>query len=216
MAPSAYDLLREAIIDGSLQPNERLVEADISSRFGLKPSEVRKALIRLEQDRLVDRELYRGARVHRFTREEVKEILEANAALKSVAVRYAAQRATPEQVGQLRASLTELRRMQETGQYMSAAYQTARLQHQIIGVAGHQTVERLTSLLSAQMARFQYQTILLAGGGDQAIAIHEEIVNAIESHDPDAAAAALERHFAAATRSLEAERAPAFLDLLVS
>ena len=52
------------------------------------------ALVRLQQDGLVEREPNRGARVRRVSEQEAVEILEARAALEGLAAGYAVQRAT--------------------------------------------------------------------------------------------------------------------------
>ena len=44
-----YEQLRAAIVSGELRPNERLVEADLSSKLGAGRSAVRTALTRLAQ-----------------------------------------------------------------------------------------------------------------------------------------------------------------------
>ena len=48
-----YDRVRQAIVGGRFQPNERLVEADLTRTFKLGRAAVRTALARLEQDGLV-------------------------------------------------------------------------------------------------------------------------------------------------------------------
>ncbi|HEY8839588.1 MAG TPA: winged helix-turn-helix domain-containing protein, partial [Candidatus Dormibacteraeota bacterium] len=60
---SAYLRLREAIVDGRFQPNERLVEADLARTFGAGRTAIRAALVRLDQEGLVERQPNRGARV---------------------------------------------------------------------------------------------------------------------------------------------------------
>ena len=57
------DELRDAIVSGRLQPNERLVEIDLAQTLGVGRSAVRTALARLEQEGLVEHERHRGARV---------------------------------------------------------------------------------------------------------------------------------------------------------
>ncbi|MBO0685666.1 MAG: GntR family transcriptional regulator, partial [Candidatus Dormibacteraeota bacterium] len=72
-----YQRLREEILTGTFQPNERLVEAALGETFGMPRAVVRMALIRLEQEGLVERERYRGARVRLVSEDEAVEILEA-------------------------------------------------------------------------------------------------------------------------------------------
>ena len=86
-----YLRLRGAILRGDLGPNQRLVEADMSSAFELPRAAVRTALVRLEHEGLIEREPHRGARVRLVTEQEAVEILEARAALEGLAASQAAK-----------------------------------------------------------------------------------------------------------------------------
>ena len=57
------DQIREAIVVGRFQPNERLVEASLAELTGAGRTSVRAALVRLDQEGLVVLEPNRGARV---------------------------------------------------------------------------------------------------------------------------------------------------------
>src|SRR6185437_16241581 len=96
-----YIQLREAILKEKFLPNERLIEMDLAQEFGAGRAAIRTALARLEQDGLVERERYRGARVRLISESEAIEILEVRAALESLAARYAALKITPEQSDRL-------------------------------------------------------------------------------------------------------------------
>ena len=86
--------LRAAIVSGELQPNERLVEADLSGKLGAGRSAVRTALTRLAQEGLIEQERNRGARVRKIGKEEAIQIYEARAALEALAARPR-RRSTP-------------------------------------------------------------------------------------------------------------------------
>src|SRR3954470_24663653 len=90
----AYGVLHAQIVSGELSPGERLVEEELAEQLGASRGAIRTALLRLEHDRLVLRERNRGARVRRVTADEAVEILEARAALESLAAGYAALRRT--------------------------------------------------------------------------------------------------------------------------
>ena len=105
----AYERLRAAIVGGRLQPNERLVEADLIPLLHASRSAVRTALVRLVQEGLVEHEPHRGAKVRLVDEHEAAEILESRMVLEGLAARYAAQNATEEQVAELREILEGMR-----------------------------------------------------------------------------------------------------------
>src|ERR1700750_2496061 len=106
--PDAYAALHAAIVAGALSPGERLVEEELAEKLGYSRGAVRGAILRLGHEGLVSRERNRGARVRRFTLEEAVEILEARAALESLAAGYAALRRTDAEAAELRALVTEM------------------------------------------------------------------------------------------------------------
>src|SRR5579875_1859393 len=103
-----YVRLREAIMREEFLPNERLIEMDLAQFLGAGRAAIRTALARLEQEGLVQRERYRGARVRLISEAEAVEILEVRAALESLAVRYAALNATTSDIETLHVLLDEL------------------------------------------------------------------------------------------------------------
>ena len=86
-----YEQLRDAIVSGRLQPNERLVEADLTDSLGAGRSAVRTALARLAQEGLIEHTRNRGARVRMIGEVEAVEILEARTVLEALAARRAAE-----------------------------------------------------------------------------------------------------------------------------
>ena len=69
------EILRSAIITGSYEPGERLVEATLSTELGTSRGPVREALRQLENEGLVMSFPYRGAVVLGVSDEEVQEVL---------------------------------------------------------------------------------------------------------------------------------------------
>ena len=69
------EILRSAIIMGSYEPGERLIEATLSTELGTSRGPVREALRQLENEGLVMSFPYRGAIVLGVSDEEVQEVL---------------------------------------------------------------------------------------------------------------------------------------------
>jgi DNA-binding GntR family transcriptional regulator len=198
----AEDRLREAIVTGRLQPNERLVESDLARSLGVSRTIVRTALARLEQEGLVQHERNRGARVRLVEQREAVEILEARSVLEGLAVRFAAQRATPQDVEELRGIAEEMRRRREADDLLGVSDQNARLHRRMIEIGGHATASRLIATLNTQIVRFQYRTILLPGRGERSLSEHVAIIDAVAAGDPDAAEAAMRTHLSQVAEAL--------------
>ena len=87
------DLLRNDILNGDFPPGERLIELQLTERYGVGRAAIRSAIVELSAEGLVVHETNRGAAVRRVSIEEAIEIAEARGALESLLARRAAERA---------------------------------------------------------------------------------------------------------------------------
>jgi DNA-binding GntR family transcriptional regulator len=202
----AYELLRGAIVGGQLQPNERLVEADLISMFHASRSAVRTALVRLEQEGLVEREPNRGAKVRLVDEHEAAEILESRMVLEGLAARQAARNVTPDQVDELTEILREMRALLDVGDLFGVSELNAKLHGRLLEIADNATLARLIAMLSSQLVRFQYRTILLPGRAEQSHVEHLAIVDAVRRGDEDAAEQAARDHLVHIVEALRTKR----------
>jgi DNA-binding GntR family transcriptional regulator len=201
-----YIRLREAIMKEELLPNERLVEMDLAQSLGAGRAAIRTALARLEQEGLVQRERYRGARVRLISEAEAIEILEVRAALESLAVRYAALNATPQDIDTLWMLVAEQRHCIDEGDLLSSSEVNARLHQMLLQMAQHATALRLLEMLKPQNVRFQYRTILVPGRPELSHQEHRAIVEAVANHDSDRAEIAMRLHLSHVAEALKQAR----------
>jgi DNA-binding GntR family transcriptional regulator len=96
-ATEVYERLRQAIVEGSIRPNERLIEAELAERLEVSRTPVRETMLRLAGDGLIVNHR-RGWVVREHSAEEVREVYEVRAALEGFAARLAAERATDDQL----------------------------------------------------------------------------------------------------------------------
>lgn len=82
---SAYDRIREAIVEGRYRPGQRLVEQRIGSEFDLSRTPIREALRSLEAEGLVVIEPNRGAVVRPIAASDIDDLYELRARLESFA-----------------------------------------------------------------------------------------------------------------------------------
>lgn len=205
-ADDAYGTMRRIIRSGALGPGERLVETDLAERLGLGRNAIRTALARLEQDGLVERAPYRGARVRVIDEAEAVEILEARGALEGVAARHAAQRATRPDVAGLRAIVKQMARLFAAGDLLAISELNASLHGRIVEIAKLPKVARLIDDLNAQNVQHQFRTVLAPGRPSQSLREHGAIVEAIASGNAIDAEAAMRTHLSNVVRTLQSLR----------
>ena len=202
-ADDAYATMRRIIRSGELGPGERLVETDLAQRLGLGRNAIRTSLARLEQDGLVERTAFRGARVRVIDEEEAVEILEARGALEGVAASYAARRARPQNVDALRSIVMQMTELLAAGDLLGMSELNARLHGRIVDIANLPRVARLIDDLNAQNVRHQFRTVLAPGRPSQSLREHGAIVDAIASGNATDAEDAMRTHISNVIRTLQ-------------
>src|SRR3954469_2535121 len=100
----AYHALRDAIIDGTLAPGERLRDQELTEWLGLSRTPVRDALSRLEQDGLVQTEPQRFTRVAPLDRRAARDAFPIVAAIHALAAHLGVLRLTQADLDAMRAA----------------------------------------------------------------------------------------------------------------
>ena len=104
------------IIHQRYRAGERLREQELAGEYGVSRTVIRDVLSKLSLRGLVEIHARRGANIVKFTRDELADLLELNARLRSFATNYAAMRADKEDVRELRDILEHMRQLQHAGE----------------------------------------------------------------------------------------------------
>jgi len=92
----AASKLRELVLNGAFDADERLFEVNLSERLGLSRTPVRAALSTLENEGLLSRADGSGYVVRSFTVEDVFDAIEIRGVMEGTALRLAAERGVDE------------------------------------------------------------------------------------------------------------------------
>jgi DNA-binding GntR family transcriptional regulator len=101
---AAAELIRAAIIDGRLDPGQRLKEEELARELGISRTPVREALLFLQAEGLIESAPNRGATVRSYEPEEIEDMYDLRALLEGHAARRAAMRVSPAGIRRLRES----------------------------------------------------------------------------------------------------------------
>lgn len=110
ISTKVLDELRESIQNGELEPGSRLIERKLAERMGVSHIPVREALAILTEERLVERQPRRGARVAALTEEDLNEITSLRIVLEQFVVLRVQERWEPKAEKRLRKIVDAMRR----------------------------------------------------------------------------------------------------------
>lgn len=89
---NAAEEIRRWVLNGEIEPGERLREVDVAARLGMSRTPVRQAFQLLSGEGILDARPAGGFEVPLWSREEIDEIYQLRAVLESFAARRAAMR----------------------------------------------------------------------------------------------------------------------------
>ncbi|MBW4330778.1 GntR family transcriptional regulator [Stakelama sp. CBK3Z-3] len=194
-----YEHIREAIATGALQPDTRLVEADLMARYSASRPAVRQALLRLEHEGLVEQRKNSSARVRLIGRQEALEIYQARSLIESQAAKLAAARITDSQIDALDSMAEQAAQCAPAEALM---FET-RFHQAILEIAGDGTLQRLHASLHGHFLRYHHYTQLITDWSANSPCEHRAIVEALRRHDGLRAAEAMRDHLDRLTATLE-------------
>src|SRR5256885_14199858 len=101
--------LRDLILSGGLRPGERISELQAVETAGVSRTPVRMALVRLEEEGLLEAIPSGGFMVKAFSERDILDSIELRGPLEGLAARFAAERGvSPRHLGPLEAGLHEI------------------------------------------------------------------------------------------------------------
>jgi DNA-binding GntR family transcriptional regulator len=200
----------QGLYEGRYLSGQRLVEADLTRRYGVSRGSVREALSRLAADGIVTLERHRGACIRSVDREHAFETLVLVEVLTGLAARLAAERiALPGAADSLRAALEGVLRGEPRGSVLEYGLARRDFFDVLVKIGGNRELGRLKAGLQlslvGMMARVYENTIDAAREDD-----FREIAEAIFAGAAAAADAAARRHVRRVSEALIAIPANAF------
>jgi len=193
-----YEALREAITSMDIYRDEvpaRLDERRLAEELGVSRTPVREAILRLEQDGLVQSRPRRGAFVVRKTKQEILEIICVWSALEGLGARLATVRASDEEIGRLRTMFTNFDDSSGMRAQIDEYSEKNVLFHQtIIGLSKCALLSQMAEGLFIHMRSIRARTIRERDRAHRSIIDHMHIIEAIENRDTDLAERLVREH----------------------
>jgi DNA-binding GntR family transcriptional regulator len=202
-ADQVYDELKEAILEGRLEPGEPIDKSALCERLGVSRFPVSAAVSRLAFENLVVIEPQHGSFVGRISAADVRERMFIRRVLEGEIAAEAARRLPREGVEALVRNLERAREAAEAGDRVNF-YELDVEFH--LTLATHLGLRRCSEVLDsvrAHLERVRRMMMASAARNRGTLVEHAAVVAAIAAGDADTARAAMDRHLTQTTEQFE-------------
>jgi len=200
-----YNQVFTAILEQRLVPGAKLTESALCEIFGVSRTIIRRILLRLSLDKVVELRPNRGAVIAEPRAEDVRQIFEARQLLENGIVADAAGKSTPADDANLRDIVTRENACIRSGDRSGAIRLSGEFHLALAAIAGNRPLEQILRQLVAQtslaIALFEAPGHLLCVEDD-----HIDIVEAIGAGDVPLCRKLMRRHLAQCEAHLSLSR----------
>jgi len=188
------DTLEDEIVNGRLQPGERLDEAGLAERFKVSRTPIREALQQLIAAGLVQSEPKRGTYVARIGIPQLIEMFEVMAELEGMCGRLAARRISEQECADLTAALKSCDDMAGEGDPDAYYYENERFHRCIYDASHNQFLAQTTHQLHQRLKPYRRLQLRVRNRVPTSVQEHTRIADAIIAGDANQAEALLKSH----------------------
>jgi DNA-binding GntR family transcriptional regulator len=208
-----YREIYDAIIDHRIPPGTALPEEALATAFGVSRTTVRKAMLRLGHERLIELRRNRGAVVAQPSVEEARQVFEARRVVEAALLPSAIERATKPQLEKLRALLKAELAAEAEGNRSAHVRLSGDFHRHLAEIAGNNVlVEFLGELISRSslvLALYEGPGAILCSHGE-----HAAIFDAIVRRDVKEALGKMRGHLERCEQRLDLTSASEPIELL--
>ncbi|ORV82337.1 GntR family transcriptional regulator [Mycolicibacterium iranicum] len=184
---SVFVRIRDAIIDGTLEPGERLLDNELSAWLGVSRTPIREALARLDAAGLVETKPGRYTIVSPIDPRTLADAQAVTAAMNELAVRTAVPRLTQDDLTDMRAANNTFAAALHAGDVVAAVAADDAFHRIPVDRAGNMAIRTVLEQYTPVLRRVERIRFASLSGRDS-VAQHARIIAAAEAGDAEAAA----------------------------
>lgn len=209
---NVYTAIYDAVMDHRLPPGVKLTESAFGEFFGVSRTIIRKALLRLSQQNVVELRPNRGAVVASPTPEETHAVFDARRIVEHQLIRVVADTAKPADIEALKTLARREQEVQKDGDNRAAVRLSGEFHIRLAEFAGNPV---LTNFLTSLVSRTSLIIALYEAPGVPACPAHDhwELIDLLAAGDAEAAATAMDEHLTEIENRLDLSTTEGPLDL---
>lgn len=186
--------LRDMIIEGRLEPGQRINEGQIGAQLGVSRTPLREAIKTLVSEGLVEIQPAKGAVVRKFTARDLYQVLEVLKSLEQLGGRMACDQGSDSSIEAIHALHKRMLVLYETRERLEYFKLNQAIHSAIVAASGNTVLMEMHETLQARIKRLRFigneGPVKWAG----AVAEHEDMMAALLKRDAEALSEAIGRH----------------------
>lgn len=186
--------LRRAILQGEMEPGERLMEIRLAQQLGVSRTPVRDAIHKLVEDGLVSIVPRCGAIVAGITDKDMRDVLEVRITLEKLAVALCTERITVDGVERLKEANESFRKTVISGELIKIAEADVAFHDIIYSITDNKRLLQIINDLREQIYRYRLEYLKNDKDRMELVKEHNNIIRYISEGDTDKAKAAIREH----------------------
>jgi DNA-binding GntR family transcriptional regulator len=189
----AVTMVREMVLDGRLEPGQRVNEVELAENLGISRGPLREAIQRLASEGLFTVRSHRGATVKDFGLDELRELYEVRLALESFAIRSESAARKREALDSLSKLLDETRQVLAAGGAQPYPRELD-FHRQIVALSGNSALVEMHGLTLQKIELARSRSAKDPQRAREALLEHEAILRALHDGNQEVAAETLIAH----------------------
>ncbi|PKO08101.1 MAG: hypothetical protein CVU40_17170 [Chloroflexi bacterium HGW-Chloroflexi-2] len=194
---SVFNMLEESIIKLLLKPGDRLIETEISEKFGVSRGPIREAIQELEGRGLVEHIPYKGAVVSQLTEKDIEELRSCRMVVEKLAAKLIIEKShnNPsllEEFDQILDEMKEANRKSDLSYFLTLDFQ---FHESLVVNSNNHLLNEMWKPISSRLRRYFF---LNSRQGyislNESLNQHIEIISAIKKGDIEKTSELLNKH----------------------
>jgi DNA-binding GntR family transcriptional regulator len=187
-AEKAYRALKQLILDNEISPGAQVLEQEAALRLGMSRTPVREAMVRLQQEGMVEIRPRHGMRVLPVSLDDMREIYDILTVLEALAARRAAERGgSKEEVAALEKAVGDMDKALASDNREAWAEADSRFHMMLVAMSGSRRLQNAVGNVVDQSSRARRLTLHMRPKPVASNEDHRAVVDAIKVRDPDRA-----------------------------
>lgn len=169
-----FETLREAIINGTLKPGERMMEIQLAEQLGVSRTPVREAIRKLELEGFVVMIPRKGAYVAGISLKDIADVFEVRAAMEALAAGLAAERITAEELEEMERLLVRIGEHIEANRLEEVVEMDTLFHEALYKASRNLKLEQILQNLREQIQRFRSTSLAFSRTDERSLGRTQE------------------------------------------